>query len=84
VCLLGGDLYDGMKDFQPVCRDRESFSSVGNFLHGEKGNFLRDEKGNFLHGEKRNFLHVRRKIFFMDRGGKTFFMGILFMMRGET
>jgi hypothetical protein len=42
VYLLGGDLYDGMKDFQPVCRDRESFSSVGNFLHGERGNFLHD------------------------------------------
>jgi hypothetical protein len=35
LSLLGGDLYDGMKDFRPVCRDRESFSSVGNYPHGE-------------------------------------------------
>ncbi len=76
--LLGGDLYDGMKDFQPMCRDRESFSSVGNFFHGERGNFLHDEKGNFLHGESRNFLYVRRKIFFGGERRKNFFM-----VRGE-
>ena len=38
--LPGGDLYDGMKDFRPICRDRESFSSVGNFPHGETGSML--------------------------------------------
>jgi len=69
-----------MKDFQPVCRDRESFSSVGNFLHGERGNF-QVEKGNFQ-VERGNFQVEKKLSFYFENVleniivNETFFIGI--------